>query len=382
MVLLTWPMVALLGATVSTATCLLSDCHRFGGKLAKETLVGDVGSIKSTTFRPDGTMLSSVGLDGSFMIWDIETRPPSAFMPRGLGLVNCIAFSPDNRLLAACNVNAVVSFYDLDRDYSRPLDDAPAATLSASCLAFSPDGTTLAVGQGDGKITIWDAATGRQRSILEGHESFVVTLAFASDGATLASSGSGHRTRVWDVSTGRERWTITDRMNTYVALAFSPDGRLLAMVDQVSPVVRLWDMTSGTERASLHGPAGAVVGVAISPDGSTLAAANFQGTVNFWDLESLRLRRDQLRHPGVRSLAFAPEAMSWRPVDSTAPSSSGLLHRRLAIDIPHALAPTSCYSSHCARNNDMVKEKLDPVSPSAGFIRQCLRYGGRDVRPA
>ncbi len=79
------------------------------------------------------------------------------------------------------------------------------------------------------------------------------------------------------------------------------------MGDQVSPVVRLWDMTSGTERASLQGAAGAVVGVAISPDGCTLAAADFQGTVNFWDLASHRLRRERLRHPGVRSLAFAPE---------------------------------------------------------------------------
>ena len=308
MVLLTWPMIALLGATASTATCLLTDCHWCGRKLATETLIGDVGSIKSTAFRPDGTMLSSVGLDGSVMIWDMEARPPSAFMPRGLGPAHCVAFSPDNQLLAVCNANAVVSFYDLDRDCSRPLDNAPAATLSATCVAFSPDGATLAVGQADGKITLWNTATGRKRSTLGGHDDFVVALAFAPDGEMLASSGSGHLTRIWDVPAGTERFAITGRMNTYVTLSFSPDGRLLAMGDQVSPVVRLWDMTNGTERASLRGPAGAVVGVAISPDGSTLAAADFQGTVNFWDLASLRLLPERLRHPGVRSLAFAPES--------------------------------------------------------------------------
>ena len=147
MVLLTWPMVALLGATASTATCLFTDCHLCGRQLAKETLIGDVGSIKSTAFRPDGSMFSSVGLDGSIMIWDMQTRPSSAFMPRGLGPAHCVAFSPDNRLLAAANANAVVSLYDLDRDCSRPLDDVPAATLSATSLAFSPDGSTLAVGK-------------------------------------------------------------------------------------------------------------------------------------------------------------------------------------------------------------------------------------------
>jgi WD40 repeat protein len=140
MVLLTWPMVALLGATVAAATCLLTDCDRSGQKLAKEILVGDVGSVKSTAFRPDGTMLSSVGVDGSVMIWEMATRSPSAYIPRGFGPVHCVAFSPDNRLLAAGNANAVVSFYDLDRDLCRALDDTPAATGSATCLAFSPMG--------------------------------------------------------------------------------------------------------------------------------------------------------------------------------------------------------------------------------------------------
>ena len=54
MVLLTWPMFGLLGATVAAATCLLTDCDRCRGRLARETLIGDVGSVKSTSFRPDG----------------------------------------------------------------------------------------------------------------------------------------------------------------------------------------------------------------------------------------------------------------------------------------------------------------------------------------
>ena len=92
-------------------------------------------------------------------------------------------------------------------------------------------------------------------------------------------------------------------MNAYVALAFSPDSRVLAMGDQVSPVVRLWDMTSGSDRASLPSQ-GTVVGVAISPDGTMLAAADFQGTITFWDMESLGAAASGSEHPGVRSLAL------------------------------------------------------------------------------
>ena len=100
-----------------------------------------------------------------------------------------MAFSPDNRLLAAAQANAAVSLYDLDRDTPRTLEDSPGSTRSARCVAFSPDGLTLAVGQADGEITLGDVATGRKRATLPGHEDFVVALAFAPDGATLASSG-------------------------------------------------------------------------------------------------------------------------------------------------------------------------------------------------
>jgi WD40 repeat protein len=307
MVLLTWPMVALLGATVAAGTCLLGDCPLYGRRQAKETLVRDIGAVKSTAFRPDGTMLSSLGFDGSVLIWDMATRTRSAFIPRGIGPAHFIAFSPDNRVLAGANVNAVVSLYDLDRDLARTLDDIPAATVAATCVAFSADGKTLAVGQEDGKITLWNVATGHKRSTLGGHESFVVSLAFAPDGATLASSGNGCLTRIWDVATASERFSFTGRTNTSAALCFSPDSRLLATSDHITPTVRLWNMESGTEHASLKGPAGAVVGVAISPDGTTVAAAGYQGAVTFWDLESLEIRPGKLWHAGVRTIAFAPD---------------------------------------------------------------------------
>ncbi len=215
--LLTWPVIVLVGATFAAATCLLSDCERCGQTLAKDTLVGDVGSVKSIAYRPDGGMLSSVGIDGSIMIWDLATRPRSAFIPPGIGPVRCAAFSADNRLLATGNTSATVSVHDLGDDHSRSLDDTTAATSGAGCVAFSADGATLAVGQVDGKITLWDATSGRQRSTLKGHSDFVASLAFASDGKTLASSGSDRVTRIWDLPAGRERFAITSLMNTYMA---------------------------------------------------------------------------------------------------------------------------------------------------------------------
>jgi WD40 repeat protein len=304
--LLTWPVIFLLGATFAAATCLLSDCDRCGRIFASKTLVGSIGTVKSIAFRPDGAMISSVGIDGSIMIWDMTTHPESVFIPRRLGPIRCAAFSPDNRILAAGNATATVSLLDLTDDEPRALDDGLAATAGAGCVAFSSDGSTLAVGQKDGKISLWNAATGRIRSTLDRHTAFVASLAFSPDCATLASSGGDRLTRIWDVPTARQRYAISSVMNAYVALSFSPDGRLLALGDHVSPVVRLWDVTTATELATLRGPSGAVIDVAISADSTTLAAADYQGAVTFWDLATLKVRPRRLKHAGVHSLAFAP----------------------------------------------------------------------------
>ena len=55
----------------------------------------------------------------------------------------------------------------------------------------------------------------------------------------------------------------------------------------------------------LRGPKGPVVGVAVSPDGTTLAAADFQGTVTFWEIKS------SIAGPsGSRTLVFGPLAFA------------------------------------------------------------------------
>ena len=287
--LLSWPAVALMGVIVAPAAILLGVGTGDGWEHppAKKIMFGNSCTIKAIHFRPDGAMLSSVGVDGSIAILDLRVPPEDPYLPPDRGPVVSAAFSPDNRVLATANATAMISFYDLVNHESRTLDDIPTLTTGDGSLAFSPDGTTLAVGQLGGKITLWNLSTRRIRSTLLGHTGFVASLAFAPDGATLASSGSDRVGRIWDLTTNRERFATTCRVGGFVGLAFSPDGRFLCMGDQTSPVVRVWDMTTGVERTPLDGPEGGVVSVGISPDGTTLAAADGKGTVTFWDFATL-----------------------------------------------------------------------------------------------
>ena len=305
--LVTWPAILFLGATFAAAACLIGDCDRGVSTRATETRLGQAGTLQSLAYQSDGTVLSSVGLDGSIVVWGLNRPVSYPFLPDGPGKVRSSAFSPDNRVLAAGNLIEAVTLHDLVAGESFDLDDPDAATAGAACLAFAPDGATLAVGQQDGQITLWDAATGSKRSTLAGHTEFVASMVIAQDGTTLASSGGDHSVRIWDLPEGRERFLIRSASKTFAALSISPGGRLLALADQVTPVVWIWDLTTKAEHAVLRGSIGAVVKVAISPDGTTLAAADYKGYVTFWDLATLKTCPKRAQHGGVHSLAFAPD---------------------------------------------------------------------------
>lgn len=155
-----------------------------------------------------------------------------------------------------------------------PPDDARAVLKGhgtwAMSLTFSPDGKTLAAPGKEGQVRLWDPATGREATALEGG---VVPLAFSPDGRTLVTGGAGSRkltppgqpalppaddalVRLWRVAGGERTATfqvppcpppypqVVDFVSAASA-AFSPDGKTLAV---------------GVSRRDYdHGPVGAVV---------------------------------------------------------------------------------------------------------------------------
>src|SRR5262249_6446802 len=65
-------------------------------------------------------------------------------------------------------------------------------------LAWRGDGRLFAVSGSDPRIYVWDMATNRLQSVLEGHQNNVVDLEFTHAGSLLVSSSWDGTTRVWD----------------------------------------------------------------------------------------------------------------------------------------------------------------------------------------
>jgi hypothetical protein len=64
-------------------------------------------------------------------------------------------------------------------------------------VAFSPDGLRLASAHPDGTVRLWDADTGKQLAVLQGHTGEVLAVAFSPDGSRIASADKDGTVRLW-----------------------------------------------------------------------------------------------------------------------------------------------------------------------------------------
>ena len=66
-----------------------------------------------------------------------------------------------------------------------------------SDAAFSPDGARIVTASVDKTARVWDATTGMQTAILQGHEKWVRAATFSPEGARIVTTSEDKTARVW-----------------------------------------------------------------------------------------------------------------------------------------------------------------------------------------
>ena len=172
-------------------------------------------------------------------------------------------------------------------------------------VAFAPNGMSFASGGEDNLIKLWDATTAKEKSVLAGHTSWVLSVAFSPDGKRLVSGGSDKSVRIWNVAGASEHLILNGHTGVVDTVAFHPGGKIVASGSQDN-AVKLWDAQTGNLIATLTAHRSIVTVVAFSPDGKLLATGGLDYNVRLWDVathaEVLTLKGH--KNP-IEAIAFA-----------------------------------------------------------------------------
>ena len=359
-----------LGIESSSSTTPQSDQTK--SKEAKPELVLQTGynnffGATRLVFSPDGRLLATGTFRSSVIkLWETATgrelRNISTGGQNTMSLSPVIAFSPDNRFLAAAAGNNSVKVYDVitgrevqtltggqasfmasfgvtfiafsadgkklvtvsdaikvwDVASWRELKTLDTTSLSASGLtggeagmALSPDGNQLARVEDDGskaQIKFLDLAAGREARSVNSPYAQVdsLDLCFTTDGRLLFAGVVDKKLKVWDATTKQAARDLAPTVQEYSLIKFSRDGRLLALSEGYA--IRLWEVASGRELPSLSVPNLGVftqnggVFVSLSADGKKAATGGFGTPTLLWETET---GKQLLPMKGRSNMAYA-----------------------------------------------------------------------------
>lgn len=133
-------------------------------------------------------------------LWEASTSRCIRTVDR-MQAARCVTVSADSRWAAWGGTDqgkGEVRVCDLEGD-DPALSLTTAANDVVQCVSFSPDGRLLAAGGQDGRVRLWERATGRELACHATEQHRVTSLRFTPDGRSLLSGGGEGTLRLFAV---------------------------------------------------------------------------------------------------------------------------------------------------------------------------------------
>jgi WD40 repeat protein len=226
-----WDLAALQGAHLPTAPLVLT---------------AHTDHVYDLAWSASGDRLASASYDHTVGLWNTAqlgqgTVPLLARLRGHEDQVQTVAFHPDGTILASGGKDHTIRLWDPQDGTSRGI--LVRATHKVSALAFAPHGRLLLAGSGSppkpDRLTLFAYPSGKTQQVFTGHQNAVLATAFHPSGAWVATGGGEQKEiLLWQAATGKVLSRLEGGGRTIYAVGFSRDGRYLSWghtSDYISP---------------------------------------------------------------------------------------------------------------------------------------------------
>ncbi len=208
-------------------------------------------------------------------LWDLERKAPLQTFGGHRQDVTALAFSPDDSLVATCDISGRVQMFRTETGERLWRNDVHSAPINA-CL-FTPDGQRLLTASSDDTVGQLDVGTGQDlfRDALA-HGAPVLSMAITPDGRWLITAADDGKVRVWDL-VQRRADVLAGVEGHPSTVAISRDATMFCTAGLVGhanddeqaqgpkSVVQFWDFAARTEIPNTRMDAGMIWSATFPP---------------------------------------------------------------------------------------------------------------------
>ncbi len=298
------------------------------GELQREVSLTSfhVAQMRMTPDRQQVALLCrELGSDGSFnpweiRFWDLEGNALETslkWVSEEFGGEKMFVFTPDGRLVLVGDSSGFLTIREVASGVT--LLRYRIADRDITGLAVSPNGHLVAIATESNTLFLWDWQSGAEPTVVNSDQRWL-GVAFSPDGRQLAAGlDSGTEVELYDVAARKKIRSLKDEPEAPIyaeEVAFTPDGKQLAvanpirLVDRFVGAVLVWDVESGDLERRLSAPGVHPRALAISPDGRSIGAADWDTSLQIWNLETgTALAASACGHQGmIREVVYAPSS--------------------------------------------------------------------------
>jgi len=279
--------------------------------------------VDCVAFSPNGKLLASAGRDLAIWVWDVETGS-ALFGPLKWphSQIESLVFSPDGK----CVVTGSMAGYLVWDAQTWDIVAGPFSGVG-TIGGFSYDGKQFISGGNPENLGIFDTSEWEcQPNYMKncGNGELFGPTCFFPDGKRIITSKKRSslqpaQLEVWDVETREQVFpafaTVSgSHWRSTTSVAFSADGlRIVTGCDfshSTCAEVRVWHPERGVSVVGpLTGHKKSITSVAISPDAAYVMSGSEDNTVRVWKTKNEKLVAGPFKghNPGRQAVAFSPD---------------------------------------------------------------------------